>query len=296
MKDITNDHAKLVALVTRLGGYVTVDENGVSVIVSLRGSETLDHDVQSISGQQITELDLAETEVTGAAFEGIERLPNLRTIDVSYTQIRDQDLSALRDAKQLTNLSLYGCDISEAGLQFVSAIKTLLALDLSETRVANLESLKALTRLQGLHLDGCDLVDNASLHGISDLAQLSHLSLASTSISGEGLATLQCLPNLLELKVFATKLTDDDISVIGTCKKLQTLYLSQLPITDRALDKLLDLQELETLYVDGTNITDRGLTTLVKIPSLRKLVLPKSISKQARTAMSRACPELTIVD
>jgi hypothetical protein len=110
----------------------------------------------------------------------------------------------------LENLNLANTNITGSGLVHLEGLKNLRYLSLWNTPVddVELESIKGLTKMYALVLDGTNVTD-AGLAHIEGLANLEEwLGLANTQITDAGLYHLEGLTKLQSLNVRLTKVTD----------------------------------------------------------------------------------------
>jgi hypothetical protein len=149
-----------------------------------------------------------------------------------------QELPIVRTIEELGGMVSYEEDDPEEGVVAVN----LTGMDPSEKC---LESLKELTRLRRLHLNGTQITDG----------QLAHLEAADS---------------LQELYLSATPITDAGLKHLGQLTELEHLDLSATRITDLGLVHLRTLTRLETLDLVGTAVTPGGVQTLSQaLPDLK---------------------------
>ncbi|MDP7267974.1 MAG: hypothetical protein QF408_07350 [Pirellulales bacterium] len=81
------------------------------------------------------------------------------SLDFSYTQLSDDDLSKVELPEYLTELDLTATAITDAGVAHLLEAKNLEKIDLSRTFVTSacLETLRQLPRLQSANLNGTDI-------------------------------------------------------------------------------------------------------------------------------------------
>jgi len=88
----------------------------------------------------------------------------VRSVDLGLCDVTDAGLKELAALKQLQSLNLIRCEkVTDAGLKELAALKQLQSLDLrgcDKVTDAGLKELAALKQLQSLKLQGCKLVSN----------------------------------------------------------------------------------------------------------------------------------------
>ena len=102
--------------------------------------------------------------------ENLKALPQLRYLDLGYTDISDTGLENLQGLKLLKKLGLCNTKITDTGLQNLKGLNELEVLELGETKITDigLENLKGLLQLRRLVL--CDThITDAGLHILSGL-------------------------------------------------------------------------------------------------------------------------------
>ena len=144
-----------------------------------------------------------------AAMEAFEKLGatidrdkggHARLVELTDTQVTNDDLKQLGRLPQLESLEVTGGTVDDAG-------------------VANLSGL---AQLQRLYLNKLNVTD-AGLAALEKLVHLKVLSLKNTKIDGEGLKLVTKLPHLEVLNLAGTKVADDTFGQIQQLKDLDTL-------------------------------------------------------------------------
>ena len=126
----------------------------------------------------------------------LNKLANLKVLQLSGTQVSDAGLKHLSSLTQLTILGLEATQVTDAGLKHLNELANLRWLQLSGTQVsdAGLKHLNGLTNLEWLSLDG--RISDAGLKHLSGLNNLSYLSLERTQVTTKGMKSLkQKLPD-----------------------------------------------------------------------------------------------------
>lgn len=210
--------------------------------------------------------------------ESVETLPEtvhrLAAVDLSYTQVGDEDLARLRPAAGLRALSLDSASrIGDAGLLHLAGLP-LRAIDLRNTHVSNagLPALLQLPALAELSLQHTAVTD-AGMAVVARIPGLQNLVLSNNPISDAGVAHLRAVSSLRVLSIYDTQLTDAGLTHLATLTGLEELSLADTAITDAGLKHLLPLTQLHHLFLDRTAISDAGLTDLAALPNLRALFL-----------------------
>jgi Leucine-rich repeat (LRR) protein len=220
----------------------------------------------------------AADETEARTVESIDTLPErvrtLDAVDLSYTQVVDDDLAGLRPAAGLKALSLDSADrIGDAGLAHLAGLP-LRSLDLRNTQVsdAGLPELLQLPDLAELSLQHTAVTD-AGMAIVRQLPRLRNLTLSNNRVGDAGVAQLRGMTSLHILSIYDTQLTDAGLAHVATLVNLEDLSLSSTAVTDAGLKLLLPLQQLHHLFLERTAISDVGLAHLATLSNLRVLFL-----------------------
>lgn len=187
------------------------------------------------------------------SFKGLEMFPSLTAFSVSDAKILD--FSALADAKLLTNINLYDCDISEATsekenkyltdiyiegtLPNATLFSTFSTVKFVETRKVGIKDLSGFGGMPGLtNLDLFDEDELESFEGIAAIEKLSTVALGGSKIKGFG--------GVKNAKALTSITADDtEIKSVAALKDCATLKL--LHITNSKLDNPSDIGKIKTL-------------------------------------------------
>jgi hypothetical protein len=149
--------------------------------------------------------------VLGAVIERDKSQPDQPVVAVSLgsTGVKDADLTALADFKDLQQLDLGNTAVGDAGLKELVGLKHLRSLSLGFTQVSDsgLKDVAALTELEWLDL-GHTQVSDEGLKNLAALQKLKELHLYDTAVSDAGLKDLSALKNLERLHLKGTKVSD----------------------------------------------------------------------------------------
>jgi Leucine-rich repeat (LRR) protein/cold shock CspA family protein len=150
--------------------------------------------------------------------------------ELSFNETRIEDLSILKDLKNLEKLSI--SKIEDVELY---------------NRMYEIRSLENLTKLKKLKLRGCQLEE---IKGLENLKNLEELDLSYNNIK-----EIMGLEKLVSLKkLFLGKNQIKDITILKDYTDLEYLDLSQNPIDD--VSKIKSLRKLKYLDLSGTQIIE----------------------------------------
>lgn len=166
-----------------------------------------------------------------------------------FLTVSDQDILALPEGTPTTDLVLATMDgITDAALSRIGTFEKLRWLDLTKTKITD----------SGVaHLTGC--------------RSLRDLSIATTRISNESLATVGKLSTLEELDISGTPVTDAGLAHLRGLSNLKVLRLAVTQIGDEGLLQLDRLKNLEMIDARQTQVTPQGIERLKQ--SLPKVVV-----------------------
>ncbi|HEY9732313.1 MAG TPA: protein kinase [Drouetiella sp.] len=207
----------------------------------------------------------------------------------------DEALKWCRERNDIVKLNLCGTSITGIGLKYLTHLP-LQVLQMNQTGVSDLESLKQIPTLESLELNKTlingstlraiaklgnlkalrvqdDRLSNDAIDTIVKLPRLEYLTISHNGgINDDGIAKLMELKNLKSLRMSSMRISDDGVRNIDRLKQLRTLDLSGTNITDKTLFKLKDLP-LQELFLSSTNVTDEGVRQLTKCGMLDRLAL-----------------------
>ena len=114
------------------------------------------------------------TLITGANFEELAKLPNLKILDLRYTRLAENAIAKLKNAENLKTLLLTGAEVTDKHLEGIEQLKGLQNLALTKTKVTD-----------------------SALKRIEQLPNLRYVTLGQTQVTSPNLQILQISnPNL----------------------------------------------------------------------------------------------------
>ncbi|MFO0913394.1 MAG: hypothetical protein U0795_10585 [Pirellulales bacterium] len=156
-----------------------------------RQIEILPSDLDRCQELSSLTISLAGQHIGHSTLESILRLAHLDSLDLTGTDLGDDDIATFANGPQLKRLRLGFTDITDDGIEELCRIqKAIQLLELTETRITDrgLHSIANLAELQTLHLAGVDVSDE----GVQQVARLQKLTYLSISaISEARIAELQ---------------------------------------------------------------------------------------------------------
>lgn len=243
-----------------------------------------------ISG--LERLTLVQNRFNDLGTSHLSKLQNLRALDLrGNMEAGDMTMEAIAGLPKLTSLKHRSTAVSDFGVEYLAASKTLDSLlmqDFAVTgqagqHVAKLEKLTQLEvfRCQGFSSDGVlalkgmklsrltlrDLpaIDDSAMDVFTDLPELKRLYLHElASVGDSGLANLAALKSLELLDIWTVpQMTDATVEVIAALPNIKDLSIRTTDVTDAAVDKLLAMPNLQSLtFKENGNVTAEGLKKL----------------------------------
>ena len=174
-----NKHISDLSPIAGLQDLITLDigDNSVSDLSPLAGLKSLDS--INVTGNKISDL---------SPLEGLESLeeflswnnlfsdltPLVKLTEMSLQKIDicggDPDISVLKDAKNLKELYLRSCSVSDTDIAALAGLTNLTRLSVAENRnLSDLSPLAGLTNLTWLDLRTCSISDISPLSGLTNL-------------------------------------------------------------------------------------------------------------------------------
>ncbi|KAG6586792.1 Leucine rich repeat protein [Phytophthora cinnamomi] len=178
----------------------------------------------------------------------------LQVLLLGYTAFAEPDAAVLQYLTKLQELELRKCRIMKRGFQFISRLKTLERLELSETA----------------------LTDSGLLEICNGSKTLKALNISNTEVSDNGAAGLAKLKELRILRLDTPGITNRALANLSFLARLERLDLFSANITDNGLMHLVPLHQLQELTICGGNIGDRGVGLISKLTSLTSLNLSQN--------------------
>jgi internalin A len=293
---------------TKTGVQFSYDLNEVPIGATLKGAEFDDDDVTRIAAiSSLRWVVLAESRITRRGLDSLSVLKQLKSLDLSRTNLTSDAMDAVVRFSMLRELRLMDCSwLKDEQLASLVVLKNLERLELSSPAItpAGLTHLAQLPELRKLTLGECAAIGDDAVDQLVSLSQLKQLMLSSTEFTTRGyLQLLERLPGVkLSVAVesfkdvrevskrgtFASNLTGfwqqpnrdetvkpllpGDLKVIGNLTGLAYLHLHS-EITDEMFLELGALPHLNSLFLGHTRITDAGLERLAGFPSLKRLTM-----------------------
>lgn len=187
--------------------------------IDLSGTQLADRHMHMLAerGEEITWLDLSDTELTDVGIIQLREFTKLHTLRLTNCQITDESMAIIVRFSKLQELSLWGTQISDEGLMEIGRLSGLTLLELGETDIGDraLGKINSIRTLQSLGL-GSTLVTDDGLNHLVKLRDLTNLDLVDTSVSDEAIEHLSKLQGLGAVDLRRTKFSENGIRKLNT--------------------------------------------------------------------------------
>ena len=252
----------------------------------------------------------------------LERLSNLKRIDLRNSEVTDAGLSDVRASMHgLLSFRADSPHLSDVGLATLGELVQLDSLGVNSPMIsdAGVEQLSGLKELEALSLTGSRLITDSTIGELPGFPNLQVVSLSDTSVSGTNLELLEPLMDLYSIAFEGTDISDDAIGALSLLTRrlnlrldntgigneglraledvpLNQLLLSRTVITDDGLAYLSSQAELDFLVLSGTAVSDAGLEHLLELSDLTFLDLSDTnVTRDGIARLQEALPECRIV-
>ncbi|PHH70183.1 hypothetical protein CDD80_6173 [Ophiocordyceps camponoti-rufipedis] len=253
--------------------------------------------IQEIGGLEclattLKDLDLYDNLISH--IRGLEHLPNLTSLDLSFNKIKH--IKHVSHMAQLKELFLVANKISK--IEGLQGLESLTSLELGSNRIRELENLDKLKNLEELWVAKNKITELKGLAGLPNLRLLSIQSnrirdlsplkdvanLEELYISHNALESLEGLEGNTKLKIL--DISNNQVSSLGglaSLTELEELWASYNKLADLAdVESVLkDKQHLTTVYFEGNPLQLRGPTLYrnkvrLALPQVRQIDASKS--------------------
>ena len=265
---LVSDCNALLSARDALAGSATLNWSASTPIV--------DWDGVTVAGtpQRVTELDLSDSQLTGAIPTELGDLANLEVLALSSNQLTGAIPASLGDLANLQGLSLWGNRLAGPIPASLGSLTNLQLLILSQNQLTGPipASLGDLPSLAWLYLSENQLT-GAIPTELGSLINLQELYLSSNQLTGPIPTELGRLANLEELYLWGNQLIDAIPSELRSLTNLRELTLSQNQLSGPIPAWLGDLDKLEGLNLFSNQLTGVIPTELGSLINLQVLSL-----------------------
>ncbi|KAF5220956.1 hypothetical protein ECC02_005973 [Trypanosoma cruzi] len=185
------------------------------------------------------------------SLQWLRALNQLRVLDLGYSSVTDDSLTALRFCPELAKLDLQWCGRITSLKCLVGALcDSLRELNLTETSVTDegLVPLKYFAALEWISLEGCGAVSDVNV--LCNLTRLREVDVGRTRVTNRGVVSLsQCQALRVMRMRQCYRLTD--ASFLGALQQLEEVDLSDCPVTNEGIAELFGARSLRKLRLQS---------------------------------------------
>lgn len=212
--------------------------------------------------------DKESSEIKRRGFLLLERLPQIRFLELPGSFVSGDDLERLPFLESLEGLQIFNSTHNQGLLRDDDLMVLSRAPRLRKCRLgrqpigdSGIKHLRNHRQMQQLSLDGT-LITDAGLQHLCELTELIELDLSHTKITDAGLKHLRNLNQLWTLILDGNAIDGHGIGDLGPKHRLTTLRLSQTQIAESSLPNCLLFPRLQVLDLSNTAITSAGIPKL----------------------------------
>lgn len=209
----------------------------------------------------------AHGQMTDGMLDDVSRLPQVIGLQLANSQaLTDDGLRVLERLPNLRHLDLGQTQVTDRGVAWVARIPTLVSLSLTMTRVtdAGVARLAACRHLQRLQLMWTGTGDGV-IAAFAGHPALAHFW-SGSGVTDAGLALLSALPRFM-----AVPPSDADMGLLRGDTSPNQLNLRG-SFTNAGMRSIAALRGLHSLSLDdASDVTARGMLSLVALPRLERL-------------------------
>lgn len=212
---------------------------------------------------------------------------------VSYEDSRDT--SRLRTLPNVfSSVDFRRKPITDDGLKNIRHLTNLRQLNLSDTEISNqgLDQLTALKNIEALQLWQTNL--RGPLNALTQFPKLKYLQLHRNNLDDRSVAPIARLRSLEALNVFRCGLTGRSLQSFSKCPNLRTVDLGDNKIDDASLSNFVDTK-IRSIGLRGTPVTASAIQYLKRMPALTFISLTESnLSRADKISFKKSLPRCTI--
>ncbi|HYH65164.1 MAG TPA: hypothetical protein VD866_10760 [Urbifossiella sp.] len=231
----------------------------------------------------------------GGRLQQVNRFPTVESLNCSCAHVSEVDVAALTELRNLRSLDLSLTQITWGAPSALTGFPKLIDLNLCGTLLHDRTTdliVEKLPRLQALNINDTPVTD-VGLRTLAGHKDLRHLHLRGTKVTDVGLTALSPM-GLRTLDLGSTRVTDAGLKHLGGLTSLEALMLYRTGVTDRGVAELAGLTRLQHLNLNVTGgIGDAGLKVIGRLPELESMILKldAGVTEDALTGLS-ALPKL----
>ncbi|EAN99124.1 hypothetical protein C3747_54g154 [Trypanosoma cruzi] len=225
------------------------------------------------------------------SLQWLRALNQLRVLDLGYSSVTDDSLTALRFCPELAKLDLQWCGRITSLMCLVGALcDSLRELNLTETSVTDegLVPLKDFAALEWISLEGCGAVSDVNV--LCNLTRLREVDVGRTRVTNRGVVSLsQCQALRVMRMRQCYRLTDANF--LGALQQLEEVDLSDCPVTNEGIAALFGARSLRKLRLQSCHAVN-DVNFLGGLEHLMLLDLHHTTVDEEGSVGLAQCPQL----
>lgn len=208
--------------------------------------------------------------ITDAGVKHLADLSRLQVLQLQNCKLTDASMPTIGSFASLTELSMRGNDITDAGIKELSGPK-LGVVRMATTKIgaAGLAHLANLP-IESLGLSHCPLIDDEAMEELRRFSKLKSVWLSATQVTDHGLSRITTLP-------------------------LEFLAIGSCPVTDACSFSIEQIESLRELHFHYTRTTDQFLLVVGRLKNLEHIVVSTGCTLQGVAQLRALKPDLTVV-
>lgn len=228
----------------------------------------------------------------------IAELPDLTSLDASFSKIDDAAVSVLSESRSLREIILWGTRVTDASIPSLCEMRQLENIDLGLTQITSGGAMRLLQsiQLQELNLSRIPASDRLACE-IGKQRSLRSLVIESEALTMAGLRCLAEINSLQSLDLTGRQLTPDEILLFAMMPHL-TSFGCSADIDSAHMHALSRMSKLQSLRITPvrSEIEISAFAELRSIASLRTLTIQPYIpTARDMAALHRYLPRVEIV-
>lgn len=176
-------------------------------------------------------------------------------INADDCEFSDELVAAIANFPNLRALTARNTTVATSAFTKIGQAKSLISLDVSNTRFVDKDLLLLPRSLQSLKIANCNFSDEGC-KSIGRFSSLAELSVAGTQISDRSIEYIRQLPHLIDLNIAYCNLTDGSVNHILEYRPLERLDIKAIPFSHDAMTKLVQGLRTNWLIYDRTQARD----------------------------------------
>lgn len=208
--------------------------------------------------EQITEINAAGSQITPAAFDNIDKLPNLQQLNLTGTKINNDTCAMIAKASTLETLIISHTSVNDIGIAALSGLTNLKELQLTSVQMTEngFQAIGTMPSLKTVVLDSTGM-DNRKLNLLCNAKTLTKLTLPRNPFNDEGLIALNKLSDLEYLELGESQVSGYGLMNVtkkGGLKQLKFLGMYACPVNAAGAKAISTIKSLEGISLGNIGI------------------------------------------